>query len=130
MVQYHKTTKSKQSGSGGKKRKTRNKVLIHYGGFFSKSRVAKEGQKQELTSFRVLGGNKKTAAKTITFANISDGKTVKKVKVLNVVESPDNRHYAREKVVTKGCLIETEAGKARVTSRPGQHGVVNATLVK
>jgi small subunit ribosomal protein S8e len=33
-------------------------------------------------------------------------------------------------IITKGAVIETDAGKARVTSRPGQHGVVNAVLLK
>ena len=33
-------------------------------------------------------------------------------------------------IITKGALIETELGKAIVTSRPGQDGVVNALLVE
>jgi small subunit ribosomal protein S8e len=31
--------------------------------------------------------------------------------------------------MTKGAIIETEMGKAKVTSRPGQDGVVNAVLL-
>ncbi|NUN11193.1 30S ribosomal protein S8e [Candidatus Micrarchaeota archaeon] len=130
MVQYHKSTKSKQSGSGGKKKRTRDKVLAHYGGFFSRSKVAKEGQEKSLKKSKVTGGSVKVHARTVVFANVSDGKTVKKAKILTVVESPDNRHFARENLLTRGCLIETELGKARVTSRPGQSGIVNATLQK
>jgi small subunit ribosomal protein S8e len=33
-------------------------------------------------------------------------------------------------IVTKGCIVETELGKAKVTSRPSQHGIVNAILVE
>jgi len=33
-------------------------------------------------------------------------------------------------LLTKGALIETEIGLARVTSRPGQDGVVNAVRVE
>ena len=32
-------------------------------------------------------------------------------------------------IITKGSVIQTEKGKAQVTSRPGQHGVVSAVLV-
>jgi small subunit ribosomal protein S8e len=32
--------------------------------------------------------------------------------------------------VTKGAVIETGEGRARVTSRPGQTGQVNAVLVE
>ena len=52
------------------------------------------------------------------------------MKIKTVIESPDNRHYARENVLTKGAIIDTEAGKARITSRPGQEGVVNAVLIE
>jgi small subunit ribosomal protein S8e len=31
--------------------------------------------------------------------------------------------------VTKGAIIQTEIGKARVTSRPGQSGAINAVLI-
>jgi len=62
-------------------------------------------------------------------ANVSDktGKTVK-TKILRVKKSPANRDYERRGVITKGSLLETEAGEALVTSRPTDDGVVNATL--
>lgn len=66
-----------------------------------------------------------------THANISDpstGKT-KKVKVARVIKNPANVDYDRRGVITKGTIIETSLGTARVTSRPGQNGVVNAILV-
>ncbi|MEM7825868.1 MAG: hypothetical protein QW412_03355 [Candidatus Aenigmatarchaeota archaeon] len=33
-------------------------------------------------------------------------------------------------MVTKGCIIKTEIGNARVTSRPSQDGVVNAVIIE
>jgi len=62
-------------------------------------------------------------------ANVSDktGKTVK-TKILRVKKSPANRDYERRGVITKGSLLDTEAGEAVVTSRPTDDGVVNATL--
>lgn len=63
------------------------------------------------------------------FANVSDsaGK-VTKSKILRVKKSPANRDYERRGVITRGAVIETEAGEATVTSRPTADGVVNATL--
>jgi small subunit ribosomal protein S8e len=62
-------------------------------------------------------------------ANVSDktGKTVR-TKILRVKKSPANRDYERRGVITKGSLLDTEAGEAVVTSRPTDDGVVNATL--
>ena len=32
--------------------------------------------------------------------------------------------------LTKGAILETDEGKCRVVSRPGQNGTINAILVK
>jgi small subunit ribosomal protein S8e len=53
-----------------------------------------------------------------------------KAKILMVVGNPANRHFVRRNILTKGCIIETDKGKARVLSRPGQEGVVNAVLIQ
>ncbi|MFB6184110.1 MAG: 30S ribosomal protein S8e, partial [Haloarculaceae archaeon] len=45
-------------------------------------------------------------------------------------ENPSNPNYARRNIITKGAIIETSEGRARVTSRPGQDGQVNAVLVE
>ena len=55
--------------------------------------------------------------------------TAKKVEILDVLDNTANRDFVRRKIITKGAVIETELGQARVTSRPGQHGVINAVLV-
>lgn len=132
MVQYHKEPKTKASGTGGKRRAVRDKILAHYGGFFSRTHFKKDSQKEAYETRRTKGGAAKQAGKTVLFASVSSpgAAGVKKARILNVVSSPDNPHHARENLVTKGALLETEFGKARVTSRPGQHGVVNAVLVE
>ena len=56
------------------------------------------------------------------------GKT-QKVDIIRVVKSPANIDFDRRGVITKSSLIETSLGVARVTSRPGQHGIINAVLV-
>ncbi|MHA1294432.1 MAG: 30S ribosomal protein S8e, partial [Promethearchaeota archaeon] len=35
----------------------------------------------------------------------------------------------RRHIITKGSIVETELGRARITSRPGQHGVLNGILI-
>ncbi len=56
-------------------------------------------------------------------------KTFSQAKVMAVVECPANRHYVRRNVMVKGSVVKTEKGLARITSRPGQDGTVNAVLV-
>jgi small subunit ribosomal protein S8e len=62
---------------------------------------------------------------------VSDPRTgvSRKAKILRVIETPANREYARRNIIVKGALIETSLGKAVVTSRPAQDGVVNAVLL-
>ena len=79
---------------------------------------------------RTRGNNNKTALKTVDFVNlVTDENKVKKTKILKVLENPTNNDYRRRGVITKGAIIETEDGKCRIVSRPGQNGVVNAVPV-
>ena len=74
----------------------------------------------------------KLRLKATDVANVLDSKTQKitRAKILDVLENKANPHFLRLKIITKGAVIKTEAGNAKVTSRPGQHGVVNAVLIK
>ena len=80
---------------------------------------------------RVRGNNKKTALKSIDFVNIATGEAkVKKTKILKVLENATNNDYKRRGIITKGAILETQEGKCRVVSKPGQNGIVNAILLK
>jgi len=80
---------------------------------------------------RIRGNNKKTALKSIDFVNLATGDAkVKKVKIVKVLENATNNDYKRRGIITKGAILETESGKCRVISKPGQNGIVNAILVK
>tara|TARA_B100001971_G_C18176515_1_gene530250 strand:+ start:944 stop:1321 length:378 start_codon:yes stop_codon:yes gene_type:complete len=86
---------------------------------------------EEVTVTRkVRGKNLKTSIKTIDFVNLAINSEVKKVKIIRVLENATNNDYKRRGVISKGAVLETKEGKCRVVSRPGQHGVVNAILVK
>jgi small subunit ribosomal protein S8e len=80
---------------------------------------------------RVLGNNLKVKTVKTDMANVLNPKTKKNkvVKIKNVVDNPANKNYIRRNILTKGAVIETELGKAKITSRPGQEGTVNAVLM-
>jgi len=79
---------------------------------------------------KVRGKNAKTSIKTIDSVNLAIDSKVKRVKIIKVLENATNNDYQRRGVISKGAILETEEGKCRVVSRPGQHGTVNAILVK
>jgi small subunit ribosomal protein S8e len=80
---------------------------------------------------RVMGGNKKDVLLSCNVANILDKKgKAKKAKITNVAETSANRFLARQNIMVKGAIIETELGKAKITNRPGQEGTINAVLIE
>ena len=84
----------------------------------------------KMKELRTRGGNVKNVLLSTEIANVTDkaGKT-KLRKITNVAETPSNRFLARQNILVKGAIIETEAGKARITNRPSQEGCVNAVLI-
>ena len=116
--------------SGGKRNwyyKVKRKYA--YGRYFTPATLS---DSEERVLVRVRGGNYKIRLRKVAYANVTDPEsgTTKKVKILNVIETPANREFARRGIIVKGAVIETELGRAVVTSRPGQDGVVNAVLLK
>jgi len=87
-------------------------------------------EKERRIIVRTKGGGRKVKLKFVTYANVFTGKEYKKVKILDVVENKANVLFERRKIITKGAIIKTEIGLAKVTSRPSQHGVVNAVLIE
>jgi len=86
--------------------------------------------KQVTVTRKVRGKNIKSAIKTIDSVNLAIDSKIKRVKIIKVLENATNNDYQRRGIISKGAVLETEAGKCRVVSRPGQHGTVNAILVK
>lgn len=86
---------------------------------------------QRTKKVRTTGGGQKIRLLYAQYANVYDPKKKKCVKVAikTVLENPANPHYVRRNIITKGAIIDTELGRAKVTSRPGQHGVINAVLL-
>lgn len=89
------------------------------------------GNLKKRTDRRRFGLNKLRIV-SADFVNVLNPKTkkAKKMKVIDVVEHADNPHYTRRGIITKGCVVKTEAGLVKITSRPSQHGVVNGILLE
>jgi small subunit ribosomal protein S8e len=87
---------------------------------------------RKVKTVRTVGGNKKSKILRAEKVNVYDPKTKKYevVEIKNVVENPANSQYVRRNLMTKGAIIETPKGKAKITSRPGQEAVLNAVLVE
>ncbi|WP_342305592.1 30S ribosomal protein S8e [Methanolobus sp. ZRKC5] len=77
------------------------------------------------------GGNRKVRLLQCNVANVTDsqGKT-QTASIENVTGNAANGHYIRRNILTKGSVITTSLGSAKITSRPGQDGVVNAVLLE
>ena len=86
---------------------------------------------QETATRKTRGNNRKTALKTVNHVNlVLPGAKTKRSKIVRVLENQTNNDYQRRGVITKGAILETEDGKCKVVSRPGQNGVINAILVE
>jgi small subunit ribosomal protein S8e len=117
----------KRKITGGRRKAARSRRAYERDRYPAETTIGED----EIVIRRVRGGNIKVAAKSVQYANVVDeSKKVVRVKILGVAKNPSNKDYERRQVITKGTIIKTELGLAKVTSRPGQNGVVNAVLVK
>ena len=120
-------SRPKRKSSGARYKDYRGKKKYEMGRLPSQTRL--DGKK--LSKIRTRGANRKLRLLAVDVANVYNPKTKKyqKVKINNILENPANGHFMRRNIITKGGVIETEIGKAKITSRPGQDGAVNAVLI-
>ena len=87
--------------------------------------------KRSIRKVRIIGGRTKIKSLSGDIVNLFDPKTKKyeKVKIKTVAGNPANRHFVRRNILTKGTIIDTDKGKAKITSRPGQEGAINAVQI-
>lgn len=118
--------RSKRKISGGRYHKTRTKRKRELARLSTFTRL----NEKKLKQIRIRGGNIKQILLSIKEVNLTDkqGKT-QKTEILNVVGNPANPNLVRRNIITKGTIVETKLGKAKITSRPGQEGTLNAVLV-
>ncbi len=112
--------------SGGRYKKVGKKKLYERPG---QKKIIKLGEEKRKT-VKIRGGNKKTFLLKGKIINVKSGDKIKKVEMKNVIETPSNRFLARQNILTKGTIVETDIGKVRITNRPSQEGMVNGILIE
>lgn len=110
--------------SGGRYTANRKKKFYEIAG---QKRIVKLGEEKRKTK-RTKGGNQKTFLLGAKFVNIPEKK--KKLEIKNVLETPSNKFLARQNIITKGTIVQTELGKVRITNRPTQEGILNGSLIE
>jgi small subunit ribosomal protein S8e len=112
--------------TGGKYQASKKKKMYEKAG---QRRITKLGDEKK-KSKKTLGGNQKIFLLKAKSINLQENGKMLKAEIKNVLETPSNRFFARQNILTKGTIVETNKGKARITNRPTQEGVVNGILVK
>ncbi|MDD5181942.1 MAG: 30S ribosomal protein S8e [Candidatus Nanoarchaeia archaeon] len=127
MVLWHAQRRRKVSGSLYQMKRDKKKFELG-----KTPAMTKLDEKDDVRPIRARGNNQKMRALKLSYANVLNPTTkkIEKAKLKKVIENPASRHFARMGVITKGALIDTDKGKARVTNRPGQDGVIHAVLVE
>ncbi|MBI2547079.1 MAG: 30S ribosomal protein S8e [Candidatus Aenigmarchaeota archaeon] len=114
--------------TGGRIHLARKKKKYELGGYPVYPTIGEEKRK----TVKSKGGSEKVKLISLSYVNVLNqkNKTCKKAKILDVITNPANPDLARRKVITRGAIVNTELGKARITSRPSQHGTANAVLIE
>lgn len=120
--------RSNRKPTGGLLKSMRKKKKGDFGNDFMPVKIGEERKKTIVG----LSNYEKQRLMQSNSINLTDSKTgkTKKAKILEVVDHKDNINYTRMNIITKGCIVKTDAGKAKITSKPGQHGVVNGILIE
>lgn len=118
---------TKRKPSGGRFRSNKKKKAYEMASEPTLTKLSKISIKK----IRTMGGHIKFKLLTADIANVYDPKSkkYKKAKITTITENPANPHFVRRNIMTKGTIIETDIGKARITSRPGQQNAINAILI-
>jgi len=122
------STRTGRKITGGKYIVRRKKKAYETKG---QKRIVKLGELKR-KSMRIKGGRRKTFILKIDYVNVlKKGKNKStKAKISNVLETPSNKFLARQNIITKGTIVQTDKGKVKITNRPSQEGVLNGILIE
>lgn len=114
--------------SGGRAKLNKNKRKAELGKDAAETKIGD----RKVKKIRTKGGNEKIRLTNENKINVVNPETnkVEVAEILSVIENSANTHFVRRNIITKGAVVETSAGKVKVTSRPGQHGIINGVLVE
>jgi small subunit ribosomal protein S8e len=117
---------TKRKVSGGRYKKTIKRKLTGRQNQERKTKI----DERKTKILKGHGGNKKLVSFSANEANIIVKGKAKKSKIKNVAETPSNTFLARQNILLKGAIIETDMGKATITNRPSQEGNVQGILIE
>jgi small subunit ribosomal protein S8e len=117
--------RSLRKRTGGRRRPKRDRRKHELGNEPTETTVGD----QKLKAVDARGTQTKIRAIASDTATVATDDGTVAAEILDVVENPADPNYARRNIITRGAVIETSEGEARVTSRPGQNGQVNAVLL-
>ncbi len=125
MGVWHRRSTRTESGARLKRFRSKRKYEL---GRTPTETVMGETKRKTIVS---KGNNRKVPALRVTMVNVTDPKKNQtfRVEIQDVETNPANMDYQRRKVITRGTIIKTAKGRAMVTSRPGQDGILNAVLI-
>jgi len=119
---------TKRKKTGGKKRAYRTKRIYEHGSQPVETLLG-EAQRKTVTGITSTKKTKLVRADYVNVSNPETGKTLR-LEILDVVSNPAKADYNRRGVITKGTIVRTENGLARIVSRPGQEGSLSAVVVE
>jgi small subunit ribosomal protein S8e len=120
--------RSVRRATGGRYRPSQGKRRNEIGSAPTDTHIGDDRRK----IIRTFGGTLKVRAMRARYANVANRSTgeIKRVQIETVEENGANPNYVRRNLLTKGAVVRTEIGRARIISRPGQDGVINAVLIE
>ena len=124
MAWHDRLTKRKKTG--GKKRAFRTHRVYEQGRQPVETLFG-ETKRKEVKGISRISKIKLVKAEYVNVSNPETGKT-ERLEILDVVSNPANADYNRRGVITKGTIVRTEKGLAKIVSRPGQEGSLSAVV--
>lgn len=118
--------RSTRKRTGGRLKNVRKRRKNELGRLPTETEVGE----QRFRTVDARGNVTKIRALSTDVASVNKGDETVSAEIEDVVENDANPNYIRRNIITKGAVIETSEGRARVTSRPGQTGQVNAVLLE
>ena len=125
MVKYQE--RSRRLNTGAKVHQAHKKRKARLGRNPIETKIGDERKK----IVRTRGGNFKIKAYDMDMVNVTDKSknATSRVAIKGLDKNTASVDYQRRSILTKGAIIDTELGKVRITSRPGQTGQLNGVLL-
>ncbi|WJI09022.1 30S ribosomal protein S8e [Methanobacterium sp. CWC-01] len=119
--------KSVRKLTGGRSKSSRNKRKVEFGRDPAETKIGE----RKIKTIRTKGGGKKLRLTNDLKINVVDPENNKMqvAEIMGVIENHANDHFVRRNIITKGAVVETSLGQVKITSRPGQDGMVNGVLI-